>query len=168
MERAFIPAVLIWSAAAFADTTGDLLARWVALDAPIGHEHITTDRLLGTLPGLQGWQRDTNGNLIRRVGAGSPRRVLACGLDWHAFVVSQIRNDGYLRLHRIGRGPRHPLWDQAHEGQQVRILTQSGPLVAVTGIANGHFAFQHRRETSVASCTPRSVGPAMPPPMAMG
>ena len=151
MKRAFIPAVLIWSAAAFADPTADLLARWVALDAPIGHEHITTDRLLDSLPGLQGWQRDTNGNLIRRVGAGSPRRVLACGLDWHAFVISQIRDDGYLRLHRIGRGPRHPLWDQAHEGQQVRILTQSGPLVAVTGIANGHFAFQHRRETSVAA-----------------
>ncbi len=148
MKRLFIPAVLIWSAATFADTTGDLLARWVALDAPIGHEHFATDRLLES---LQGWQRDRNGNLIRRVGSGSPRRVVACGLDWHAFVVSQIRDDGYLRLHRIGRGPRHPLWDQAHQGQQVRILTQSGPLVAVTGIANGHFAFQHRRETSVAA-----------------
>jgi len=46
MERAFIPAVLIWSAAAFADPTGDRLARWVAFDAPIGHEHMATDRLL--------------------------------------------------------------------------------------------------------------------------
>ncbi|GMR24265.1 MAG: hypothetical protein BMS9Abin37_2786 [Acidobacteriota bacterium] len=148
MKHALVPAVLMWSAATFANTTGDLLARWVALDAPIGYEHFATDRLLERLPG---WERDTNGNLIRRVGSGPPRRVVACGLDWHAFVVSQIRDDGYLRLHRIGRGPRHPYWDQAHEGQQVRILTQRGPLVAVTGIANGHFAFQHRRETSVAA-----------------
>ncbi len=88
--------LLAWSASAFADTTGDLLSRWVALDAPIGHEHIATDRLLERLPG---WERDTNGNLIRRVGSGSPRRIVACGLDGQAFVVSQIREDGYLRLH---------------------------------------------------------------------
>ncbi len=102
MKHAIMPAtvfLLIWSAGAVADTTGDLLARWVALDAPIGHEHMATDRLLESLPG---WERDTNGNLFRRVGSGSarrPRRVVACGLDWHAFVVSQIRDDGYLRLH---------------------------------------------------------------------
>jgi putative aminopeptidase FrvX len=122
----------------------------VALDAPIGYEHFASDGLLERLPG---WQRDPNGNLIQRVSAGSggPRRVVACGLDWHGYVVSRIRDDGYLRLHRIGRGSRHPLWDQEHEGQQVRILTRTGPLVGVTAIANGHFAFQHRFETAVVS-----------------
>lgn len=72
MKRVIIPAVLIGSATAFADPTGDLLARWVALDAAIGHEHIATDRLLDS---LRDWERDTNGNLIRRVGSGGPRRL---------------------------------------------------------------------------------------------
>jgi putative aminopeptidase FrvX len=141
-------ALLLGASAAYADSTGELLARWVALDAPLGYESFATDRLVETLPG---WERDRNGNLIRRVGSGAPRRVVACGLDAHAYVVSQIRDDGYARLHRIGRGPRHPLWDQAHEGQQVRILTQTGPLVGVIGVASGHFASQHRDETAVVT-----------------
>lgn len=148
MKPAFIAAFLLCTTVSLAATPGELLARWVALDAPIGHEHFATDRLLESLPG---WERDRNGNLLRRVGSGTPRRVVACGLDWHAYVVSQIRGDGYLRLHRIGRGPSHPLWDQAHEGQQVRILTQSGPLIGVTAIANGHFASQHRGDSAVVT-----------------
>lgn len=139
---------LFMAASAEPQTANEVLASWVALDAPLGHEHFATDLLLESLPG---WQRDRSGNLIRRVGSGAPRRVVACGLDWHGYVISQIRDDGYLRLHRIGRGPGHPLWDQAHEGQQVRILTRSGPLVGVTAVANGHFASQHRRETDVTT-----------------
>ncbi len=144
----YVLAVLLFASTAHAEEAGELLARWVALDAPMGHEHITTDRLLELLPG---WARDVNGNLTRRVGSGEPRRVVACGLDGHAYVVSQIRDDGYLRLHRMGRGSAHPLWDQAHEGQQVRVLTDNGPLVGVIGIANGHFASQHRGESQVVT-----------------
>jgi putative aminopeptidase FrvX len=131
-----------------AETSRESLASWVALDAPLGYEHFATDRLAES---LSGWQRDRQGNLIRRVGSGLPRRVVACGLDVHGYVVSELRYDGYLRLHRIGRGSRHALWDQAHEGQQVRVLTRSGPVVGVTAVANGHFAFQHREETSVVA-----------------
>lgn len=148
MKQTLLLAAFLYSAAASADSTGELLARWVALDAPLGHEHFATERLLETLPG---WERDESGNLIRRVGSGTPRRVIACGLDGHGYVVTQIRDDGYLRLHRFGRGSRHPLWDQAHEGQQVRILTESGPVIGVTAIANAHFSFQHRHETTVVT-----------------
>ncbi|PCI74708.1 MAG: hypothetical protein COB20_14700, partial [SAR86 cluster bacterium] len=42
-------------------------------------------------------------------------------------------------------------WDQAHEGQQLRILTRSGPVVGVTAVANGHFAAQHQNETAIIS-----------------
>lgn len=51
----------------------------------------------------------------------------------------------------VGIGSSHPLWDQTHEGQQLRILTRSGPLVGVTAVANGHFAAQHRSETAIVS-----------------
>ena len=52
-------------------------------------------------------------------------------------------HDGYLRLHRIGRGSRHPLWDQQFEAQQVRVLTAAGPVAGVVARSNGHFAPQH-------------------------
>jgi putative aminopeptidase len=130
------------------DSDGSRLARWVALDAPTGSERLATEKLRDR---LQGWELDAFGNLIRKVGSGSPRRVIVCGLDSYAYAVSRIRDDGYLRLHRIGSGSSHPLWDQFHEGQQVRVLTADGPVLGVTGVANGHFAFQHRKETSVVT-----------------
>ena len=123
-----------------------ILASWVALDAPTGHEHLATQALQER---YSGWSRDRYGNISKTIGSGTPRRVVACGLDSYGYAVSQITDDGYLRLHRIGSGSRHPLWDQAHEGQQLRILTRSGPLVGVSAIANGHFAAQHRNETAV-------------------
>lgn len=127
-------------------STGDILASWVALDAPTGHEHWATDSLEAN---FSGWQRDRYGNLIKSVGQGSPHRVVACGLDSYAYSVSQITDDGYIRVHRIGTGSNHPLWDQAHEGQHLRILTESGPQVVVSGVANGHFAAQHGDETAL-------------------
>ena len=122
------------------------LASWIAIDAPTGHEHLATEAIQNE---YAGWARDSYGNLTKLVGRGEPRRVVACALDSYSYAVSQITDAGYLRLHRIGSGSSHPLWDQAHEGQQLRILTRSGPVVGVTAVANGHFAAQHRNETSI-------------------
>ena len=124
------------------------LSSWVAIDAPTGHEHLAIGQIQSE---YAGWNRDSYGNLIKLIGHGEPRRVVACALDSYSYAVSQITDAGYLRLHRVGRGSSHPLWDQAHEGQQMRILTRSGPLVGVTAVANGHFAAQHRSETAIIS-----------------
>lgn len=125
-----------------------ILASWVALDAPTGHEHLGTGPLQNL---VSGWRVDRNGNLLKTVGEGHPHRVVACGLDAHAFAASQVTDDGYLRLHRIGGGTGHPYWDQLHEGQQVRVLTRSGPRLGVVAIANGHFAEQHRHQTRITT-----------------
>lgn len=128
------------------ESTAVALSSWIALDAPTGHEHLATDRILEE---YEGWGRDRYGNASKVIGVGEPRRVVACALDAYSYAVSQITDDGYLRLHRIGNGSRHPLWDQAHEGQHLRILTRSGPVIGVSAIANGHFAAQHRYETRI-------------------
>lgn len=122
------------------------LSSWIALDAPSGHEHLATGPLASQ---LNGWSMDRNGNLQKTTGQGDPHRVVACGLDGHAYAVTQITDDGYLRLHTIGPGTGHRLWNQAHEGQQVRVLTRAGPIIGVTAIANAHFGFQHRDETEL-------------------
>ena len=57
------------------------LSSWVALNAPTGHEHLATGPLSQS---LQGWSVDRSGNLLKTTGAGEPRRVVACGLDWNA------------------------------------------------------------------------------------
>ena len=121
------------------------VARWITLAAPPSGEAHALDALRPMLPG---WTRDNMGNLVKRVGSGSPRRVIACAMDVPAFVVSGITDQGYVRLHRTGVAA-HPLWDQFHEAHQLRIFTARGEVTGVVAIANGHFARQHRGDTTV-------------------
>lgn len=128
------------------------IASWVAFDAPVGLEMRTTPSLIPTLDAFTGgsWKADALGNLVLRKGSGTPRRVVACAIDRPGFAVTQITDDGMLRLHRVGN-VAHPLWDQAHEGQQLEILTDRGAVPGVAAIANGHFAQQHRRDSLVVT-----------------
>jgi putative aminopeptidase FrvX len=128
--------------------TADALSRWIALPAAPGAEELAAPAL-GKV--LVGWTHDRAGNWIKRVGQGTPRRVVACGLDVTAYVVSQITDDGYVRLHRSGTPLQHPLADQFLEATRVRIHTASKAVPGVVAIANGHFARQHRADTTVVS-----------------
>lgn len=123
------------------------IAAWIRVDAPSGGEWVGHQQLASVLPG---WQRDALGNLVKRVGSGSPTRVVACAMDVPEFVVSQITEKGFVRLHRTGVAA-HPLWDQFHQAQQVRILTARGEVTGVVAIENGHFARQHRADTAIVS-----------------
>jgi putative aminopeptidase len=113
----------------------DAIAQWIALPAAPGHERVATDVIAASLPG---WTRDAIGDLVLRRGSGTPRRVVACGLDEAAYVVSDITADGYVRLHPSGRARRSSLWDQFHEGQRVRILTRGGARPAVIAVRSTH------------------------------
>lgn len=128
------------------DAAGAVSA-WTRVQAPSGHEPVALSSLARS---LSGWTADEHGNLVRRVGTGNPRRVVACGLDFPAYVVSEITGDGYLRLRRTGN-PQHPLWDQFHEAQRVTVFTTLGPVPGVVAVPNGHFAQQHRGDTAVVT-----------------
>lgn len=126
----------------------EALSSWVALDVPTGYESRVAPALARR---MDGWAADRWGNLVRKVGSGSPRRVLACALDEPALVASQVTADGYLRVHRIGRRPPHPLWDQQFAYQPVRVIGRDGPVAGVVAGTNAHFSSQHRDETAVLS-----------------
>ena len=123
------------------------VASWIALDAPPGHEAAAAAQLTRALPG---WTSDRWGNVIKRAGSGTPRRVVACALDWSAYVVSQVTDDGYLRLRRTGT-PAHQLWDQFNEAQRIKVFTARGVRAGVVAVANGHFARQHRADSLAAT-----------------
>jgi putative aminopeptidase len=111
------------------------LTGWILNDAPPGREHLLTDIIMREMPG---WKRDQLGNLILRKGSGSPRRVVACALDRPGFAVTEITDDGYLRLREAGVGRQHPLWIQFHEGQRIRVLTRSGVVPGVVIVKSTH------------------------------
>jgi putative aminopeptidase FrvX len=128
------------------NATARAVASWIIVDAPPGSEGRPQLNKV-----FAGWTVDAWGNYSKRAGSGTPRRVVACALDQSGFVVSQITDEGYLRLRRTGGGVPHQLWDQFHEGQRVRVLTKNGYVKATTAIANGHFAAQHRADSLPAS-----------------
>jgi putative aminopeptidase len=115
--------------------SADALRSWIALDAPPGWEHLATDQIMRAMPG---WKRDVLGNLVLRKGSGSPRRVVACGLDRPGFAVTEITDDGYLRLREAGAGRQHSLWVQFHEGQRIRVLTRAGFVPGVVIVKSTH------------------------------
>ena len=128
--------------------TLEAIASWVALQAQPGRELSAAETISRSLPG---WRRDSIGNLVLKRGSGRPRRVVACGLDEAGYAVSQITDDGYLRLQYAGNARRVRLWDQFHEGQRIRVTTRNGSVPGVIGVPSTHL--QRGRPSSDAPVT---------------
>jgi putative aminopeptidase FrvX len=111
------------------------LLSWLQLDAPPGWEQLATRVITKAMPG---WKQDPLGNLSLRKGSGSPRRVVACGIDRPGFAVTQITDDGFLRLREAGSIRTHPLWVQFHEGQRIQVLTRTGTAPGVVTVKSTH------------------------------
>jgi putative aminopeptidase FrvX len=132
------------------------VSTWIALIAAPGYERQATDRIMSA---TTGWSRDDMGNLVKHAGSGTPRRVVACGIDETGYVVSEITDDGYLRVHGIGNG-RHPaLWDNYHEGQRVIVVAVDRANPARTHNVTGVFAVRsnHLWRRRLADDAPTSI-----------
>jgi putative aminopeptidase FrvX len=77
-------------------------------------------------------------------------------------VVSEITDDGYLRLHDPAAPARqHPLWDQFHLGQRVRVAVDAGPVdpqsypgpgvPGVVGVRSTHLTRRRQADSAVAT-----------------
>jgi putative aminopeptidase len=132
------------------------VSTWISLIAAPGYERPATDRILAA---TNGWTRDAMGDLVKHTGAGSPKRVVACGIDETGYAVSEITDDGYLRVHVNGNGKHPALWDQYHEGQRVIVVAvdRVNPLRShnVTGVFAVRSNHLWRRRTG--DDTPASV-----------
>ena len=112
-----------------------VLAGWIGLVAAPGREAAATQLIARTSPA---WTRGALGTLVSRSGSGTPRRVIACSLDRPAYSVSEIRPDGYLRVHDAEPARVHPLWNQFHEGQRVLVQTRTGVRAGVFAVRSTH------------------------------
>jgi len=113
---------------------------WLArIPGVSGHEADVRKAVASMLPSGLGAETDAIGNLIVRIGSGSPRTLVTAPLDEPGYVVSGITDDGYLRLHRHTTGFSHPLAHQYHVGQPVLIRTATGAYVSgVTATPSTH------------------------------
>ena len=80
-------------------------------------------------------QRDRLGSLccLRRGAADHPRLMLAAHMDEIGFLVSDITDEGYLRLQTVGGW-----WAQVMLAQRVTVHTRQGELPGVVGSKPPH------------------------------
>lgn len=129
LRRAALAVAASWAAASSAGAQStpaayaDAAMSWLGRETTPGFERVLTDAVAAR---YSGWARDRFGNLVKHVGSGAPRRVVACAADDAGYAVSEIRDDGYVRVQTAGNARRTPLWDQFHEGQRVLVLTTVG------------------------------------------
>src|SRR5947207_15693817 len=78
---------------------GQVAQSWIALRVSPGREAYAMLRIREQ---LVEWRPGPLGSLVLSRGSGTPHRVVACGLDETSYVISQISDDGYLRVHVAG------------------------------------------------------------------
>lgn len=84
-------------------------------------------------------EKDKLGNLILTIGSGEPRRLITVPLDEPGYVVSQIQEDGYLKINPVGSGHNGNLYHQFLQGHEVNISTEKGSVVGVSTVPSAHF-----------------------------
>ncbi|HEX3553682.1 MAG TPA: M20/M25/M40 family metallo-hydrolase [Thermoanaerobaculia bacterium] len=120
-----------------AATLGEETEALLNVVAVAGREAPAADFIQGRLAGLPA-QRDALGDVVLTVGSGEPRRLVACGLGEPGFVVSGIREDGYLRVVPAGAGLTGALWAQSFQGQTVMIGGARGWLPGAVALPSVH------------------------------
>ncbi|HEV2856730.1 MAG TPA: M20/M25/M40 family metallo-hydrolase [Thermoanaerobaculia bacterium] len=118
MKSAPLAALLfLWPLSSLhAASLDDEVNAFLQVPAVAGREDGAADFIAGR---LRGARRDALGNVVLTVGSGEPRRLVACGLGEPGFIVSGIREDGYLRVVPAGADLVGSLWTQSFEGQTV-------------------------------------------------
>jgi putative aminopeptidase len=120
----------------------DLLQRFAAVHAPSGREAALGDVVAQLWASAGPVERDGLGNLSVTIGEGGPHVAFVSHLDEVGFVVRRIRDDGFVRLQRVGGIPERVL-----AGQEIVLHGAHGPVRGVVGTWPHHYtpdADKHR------------------------
>ena len=90
-----------------------------------GYEEAVREEIAAQLPVWVEPETDALGNLVVTFGGGAPHTVLVAPLDERGYVISDITDDGFLRLYRA-TGAESPLFDQFHYGQPMMVRITAG------------------------------------------
>ena len=118
-----------------ADNLVELLRELTETDGIPGQESLVRQVMARHLQPLGVLERDGLGSLccIRRGSADRPRVMLAAHMDEIGFVVSDVTDQGYLRLQTVGGW-----WEQVMLAQRVTVHTRLGALPGVVGSKPPH------------------------------
>jgi putative aminopeptidase len=104
---------------------GDVLSRMVATPAVSGSEQELGKQISTRLAALHP-VTDNLGDVIVKIGAGAPNRLVVTPIDEPGFVVSEITSDGYLRVQRLPQFGLPAIFNELYSAQPVKIGTVDG------------------------------------------
>lgn len=80
---------------------------------------------------------DNLGDVLVTIGSGAPQRLIVAPIDEPGFVVSDITDDGYLRLQRLSPSALPPVFNDLYAAQPVKVGTAAGEWIdgVVAGIS---------------------------------
>ncbi|MBS1839701.1 MAG: M20/M25/M40 family metallo-hydrolase [Acidobacteria bacterium] len=93
-----------------------------------GHEEMLARHIRERLKGYD-LRTDNLGNVIVTIGSGSPHRLFVTPMDQPGYVVSGIRDDGFLRVQRLPQAAPNGSFDALHFAQPIVVTTRSGKTV---------------------------------------
>ncbi len=136
----FSLAVLLLSSLAPAQSTSEgmsspleLLQNFTEMPAVPGYESALASEIQKRLKALQlDPKTDNMGNVIVTLGAGEPTRLIAAPFDEIGYVVSEITEDGFLRVQRMPQGQQYAFFDTLLTAQPVSVYTKAGK--ALSGV----------------------------------
>ncbi len=141
LQRPFFAALALlgFFTPAHAQDTAERLRHLIDVPGVSGYEAQVREAIEMLLPTSARVRADNLGNIVLRTGKGAPHTLIVAPLDESGFVVSAIRDDGYLRVHRPGAGPNVRLAAQFFVGQPIVIRAATGALVpGVTATPSSH------------------------------
>ena len=106
-----------------------------------GHEDRVRTLIEGRLPPGVATSTDAMGNLVVTLGEGGGGVMFVAHMDEIGFVVSEVRDDGFLRLKPLGGiDPRTVL------GRVLRVVTEEGEVCGVVGVKPPHLMTDRSKE----------------------
>ncbi|HJX04503.1 MAG TPA: M42 family metallopeptidase [Thermoplasmata archaeon] len=112
----------------------ELLEQLIRVPGVSGFEDDIRDRIRAEVEDLGLKPTEDNiGNLLVTVGSGDPHIILIAHMDELGMIVSNIDNDGSLRIRKVGG-----LDDRSLVGRVVEIKTSKGIVTGVLGLKPPH------------------------------
>jgi putative aminopeptidase FrvX len=118
---------------------------YAAVPSVTGRESQFIDFLKSRLPAWATPATDNMNNLIVRSGGSDPDLLVVASIDEPGYVVSNITDEGFLRVQFPSGSPPSTLFHQFHEGHYVDILTARGALRGIVALPSSHI-FRGTRE----------------------
>lgn len=105
--------------------SANALRDFVETPAVSGYENLLAKKVRDDIASLHP-VTDNLGDVIVTVGTGTPRRLIVTAIDEPGFVVSEITDDGYLRLQRLPQSGLPLIFNELYSAQPVKVGVAGG------------------------------------------